>query len=153
MENQQLCTLLLFRTHIKTKLHICYLCAGGLGPANFYWWCFHFWDPQESRIDNSIGLPVEFLSPLGYNPSSYSSIRVPKLHPLFGCGCLHPVESVLWVERLRGQPCYTSVCKHNRVSLIVSWIGVCPWDGSQDGPFFSLPFPQSMLYSQYLKIL
>jgi hypothetical protein len=22
------------------------------------------------------------------NPSVYSSIRVPKLHPLFGCGCL-----------------------------------------------------------------
>jgi hypothetical protein len=40
------------------------------------------------------GLPVEFLSPSGPpNPSSYFSIRVPKLHPLFGGGCLHLSES------------------------------------------------------------
>ena len=29
-----------------------------------------------------------------YNPSIYSSIRVPKLHPLFGCECLDLSESV-----------------------------------------------------------
>ena len=37
----------------------------------------------------------------GCNPSSYSSVRVPKLHPLFGCGCLHLSDPQL-LEPLRG---------------------------------------------------
>jgi hypothetical protein len=44
---------------------------------------------QGSRLVDSVGLSVEFYPLLGHNPSSYSSIRVPKLHLLFGCGSLH----------------------------------------------------------------
>jgi hypothetical protein len=36
-----------------------------------------------------------------------------------------------WVEPLREQ--HAPVCKHNILSLIVSGIGACPWDGSQIG--------------------
>jgi hypothetical protein len=39
---------------------------------------------------------VEFLFPSGsWNPSSYSSIRVPRLSPLFGCGCVYLSESTV----------------------------------------------------------
>jgi hypothetical protein len=46
-----------------------------------------------SRLVDSVGLPVEFLSPLG--PALLPPIfhRVPKLHPLFGCGCHHTHHS------------------------------------------------------------
>ena len=49
--------------------------------------------PEESRIVDSVGLPVEFLSPVGpANLLPISSITVPKLHSLFACECLHPSE-------------------------------------------------------------
>ena len=46
-------------------------------------------DPRFQVFD-SIGLPVEFLSPSETpNPSSNFSIRVLKLYLFFGGGCLH----------------------------------------------------------------
>jgi hypothetical protein len=78
-----------------------------------------------------------------YNPSSYSSIRVPKLHPLFGCGHLS-VRVRCWVEPLRGQ--IAPICKHNIVLLTVSGIGAFPWDGSQVVSVNGWPFPQSLLH-------
>ena len=48
---------------------------------------------EKSKLVDSVGFPVEFLSPQRpCNPSSYSSIRVFSLHPLFGCGCLYLSE-------------------------------------------------------------
>jgi hypothetical protein len=43
---------------------------------------------------------VEFLFPLGHiNPSSYSSIKIPKLHPLFDCGWIDAIfNDVDWLE-------------------------------------------------------
>jgi hypothetical protein len=39
-----------------------------------------------------------------------------------------------------------SVFKHNRVSLIVSEIGACPWDGSRVGLVIGWAFLQSLVY-------
>ena len=38
------------------------------------------------------------------------------------------------------------VCKHSRVSLVVSGIGVCPWDGSQVGSIIGWTSSQSLLH-------
>jgi hypothetical protein len=45
------------------------------------------------------------------------------------------------VEPLREN--HAPVCKHNRISLIVSGIAACPWDGSQVGLVIGCPFPLS----------
>jgi hypothetical protein len=76
---------------------------------------------------------VEFLSPSGdCDPSSYSFIRVPKLHPLFGCGGQHLSESAAGCSL--SEDSYARLLNASMaVSLIVSAIGACPWDGSQLG--------------------
>ena len=48
---------------------------------------------QGSRLVDSIGLPAEFLSSSHFLPSSFSFLRVLKLHPMFDYGCLHLSES------------------------------------------------------------
>lgn len=73
----------------------------------------------------------------GCNPSSYTSIRIPKLHPYLAVGVCICLESA--AGSLRGQ--HAPVCKHNRVSFIVSGISACPWDGSQVGKVIGWPFP------------
>jgi hypothetical protein len=48
-------------------MHIYYICEGcgsELGLMLFGWSC-GLWEPQGSRLSDSVGLPVEFLSPLG----------------------------------------------------------------------------------------
>jgi hypothetical protein len=47
---------------------------------------------------------------------------------------------------LRGQLSWAPVWKHNKVSLIVSWVGSLPWDGSQVGAVIVWPFPKSLLW-------
>jgi hypothetical protein len=57
----------LFGTHMKTKLHICYICAGEprSSPCIHSGWWFRLWEPQSFRLVDSVGLPVEFWSPSG----------------------------------------------------------------------------------------
>jgi hypothetical protein len=63
--------------------HVCSL-VGGLVSES----------PQGSRLVDSVGLPEEFLSTFGApSLSPNSSMRVPKLHPMFGCESLHLFES------------------------------------------------------------
>jgi hypothetical protein len=54
----------LFRTHMKTKLHICYICFGSpkFSMRMFFGWCFSLREPQVSWLVEFVGLPVEFLS-------------------------------------------------------------------------------------------
>ena len=61
----------------------------------------HFWDRPHSNCWKP-RVKVSWLCwsfcrvhiPFGaHNPSFYSSIRIPKLHPLYGYGCLHLSES------------------------------------------------------------
>lgn len=54
----------LFRTHMKTKMHICYLCMGRHGPA---YECSLVQTVRLPRVQ--VGLPVEFLIPTG--PKSF----------------------------------------------------------------------------------
>ena len=63
-------------------------------------------------------------------------------------GCLYLSESSAgW--SLSGQ--HAPVCKHNRVSLMVLEVGVCPWDGSQVELVIGWPLPQSLsLPSAYI---
>jgi hypothetical protein len=72
-----------------------------------------------SRLVGSVGLPVASCGipiPLGAcNPSSYSSIKVPKLHSLFGCGCVHLSESAAGWNLSENSH---AIFLHNRLSLI-----------------------------------
>jgi hypothetical protein len=47
------------------------------------------------------------------------------------------------VEPLKGK--YATVYMHNKVSLIVFGIAVCPWDGLQVEAVIGWPFSQSLL--------
>ena len=50
--------------------------------------------PQGSRLVDSVGFLLEFLiSFRAFSPSSNSSIRVPELSSMFGCGYLHLFQS------------------------------------------------------------
>jgi hypothetical protein len=75
------------------------VCVGGCGPACVY--SLVGGSDSESpkgpgKLTLLLSLWCSFPIPFGAcNPSSYSSIRVPKLHPLFDCGCLHLSESLL----------------------------------------------------------
>ena len=60
---------------------------------------------------------------------------------MFGCVCL--CISSHW---LLGRASQVSVCKHNRVSLIVPGSSSCPWEGFQFGTVIGWPFPQTLLY-------
>lgn len=63
----------LFRTHMKIKLHICYICLGRSRSilCILFGWTFSLWEPQWSRLADSIGFPVEFYPHPVHNPSSY----------------------------------------------------------------------------------
>jgi len=41
---------------------------------------------------------------------------------------------------------HVPVCKHNKVSVIVSWIGACLWNGFQFKTDIGWPFPQPLLF-------
>jgi hypothetical protein len=81
---------------MDTELYICYICAGGLGPAHV---CSLVGSSvsessQRSRLVDTVGPPVGFSFPSG--PSvlpSNSSIRVPDFSPMFGCGYLQLFQS------------------------------------------------------------
>jgi len=52
---------------MKVKLHICYIWVRRpkSSPCMFFVWWFRLWEPQGSRLVDSVGLPEEFLSPSG----------------------------------------------------------------------------------------
>ena len=80
---------------MKTKLYICYICAGGLNPTLI---CSSVdrsvsENLQGSRVADcwssfGIFIPSKFL-----NSSPNSSTRFPKLGIVFGCGSLHLFQS------------------------------------------------------------
>jgi hypothetical protein len=53
----------LFRTHMKTKLHTCYLWVGRHRSSLciFFGRWFRLWESQGSRLVDAVVLPVEFL--------------------------------------------------------------------------------------------
>ena len=71
------------------------------------------------------GVPFSFRA---FNPSPNSSINVPELCPVFGCGHLHVFQLTV-VQSFSADNNPRLSCKHNRVLLILSGIGAYPWDG------------------------
>lgn len=81
---------------MKTKLSISYICVGDLGPVNA---CSLVGglvsvSPHGPQLVDSVGLLVEFLSPLGpffLPPTCFP--RLLELCLMFGCGSLHLFQS------------------------------------------------------------
>jgi hypothetical protein len=104
---------------MKTKLHICYKCVGGLGPTPE---CSLaggsvYVSPHGPRLVNSAGLPVVSLTPLTLSilpPFFCMTPWAPDLPNswLWASAC---VSISCWMRPLRSQ-----LCKCHRVSLIVS---------------------------------
>jgi hypothetical protein len=82
------------------------------------------------------------------NTSPNSSTRLPywAQSKVWQWVCVFVLVSCCWVEPLKGEVCLAPVCESNKESLIVSWIGVCPWDVSQFGPVIGWVFPQFLFY-------
>jgi hypothetical protein len=101
----------------------------GVQPMHALW--FVVQSLRVPRVQVS-GLLVFLWSPYpfgAHSPSSCSSIRVPKLHPLVVSQYL--AESAAgWSLSEDSHARLLPVCRHNRVSLTVSGIGACSWDGS-----------------------
>jgi hypothetical protein len=74
---------------MKIKLNICYICAG-VQPMYALWLAVQSLGapkgPGYLILLVFCGVPVLFLS---LNPSPNSSIRLPKLHLMFGCESLY----------------------------------------------------------------
>ena len=96
-----------------------------------------------SRLIDTVGLPVDFRFILGPSISCQLLHKLPKPHLMFDSSFLI-LSITCWVESFRIQLCKTAFYKHNRVSLIVSGVGACPWDRSQVGPVVGWPFPQPL---------
>jgi hypothetical protein len=90
----------LLGTHMKTKLYICYICAGAKVFIQALVCFFFFWLIVQSlgapRVQVSwfccsscaVPTPSRFLGP-SQNPST----RLSELCPTFGCGCLRLFQS------------------------------------------------------------
>jgi hypothetical protein len=107
-------------------------------PCMFFIWWFRLWEPQGVQVSwlcwSSCGVPVHFGT---HNPSPYFSLRIPKLHPLFGCECLYLSESAAgWSLSENNILLSASI----RVSLILLSISACPLDGSQFGHIIAWSF-------------
>ena len=97
-------------------------------------------DSQGSRLIDSVGLPVEFPIPLGAcNFFSYSSNRVPKLYPLFGCVCIH------LSQLLDGASLLAPVCKHSSIiNSVRDWCLTMGWVSSWASYWLAVPSVYSL---------
>jgi hypothetical protein len=92
---------------MKTKLYICINVRVGLGSDHV---CSLVGgsvsgSPQGSRLCDSVGLPVEFLSPLGSSvlPATLPQDFLNSVCLMFDCGSLHLFLSAAGWRPLRGQ--------------------------------------------------
>lgn len=86
----------LVRTHMKIKLHICYICVGRprSNLCMFFGWWFRLWEPQGSRWVDSVGLPIKI--PIPFVISFFLLFhKSSQVCPLFGCVCLGLSESTV----------------------------------------------------------
>ena len=93
---------------MKTKLHICYICAGDLGPAcvcSLVWW-FSLWEPLRVQVRrllvfmwSSYSLQFTYSIPQLFHKASQAPSNVWLWVPT------SVVSVSCWVEPLRGQLC------------------------------------------------
>jgi hypothetical protein len=80
---------------MKTELHICYICASGIGPAHVC--CLVGGSVLSPSKGPGLLILLAFLYsfyPFGeLNPSPNTSIRLPELHPIFDCESLYLFQS------------------------------------------------------------
>ena len=120
--------------YTRAGTHICPLVGGSVSGS-----------PQGSRLVDcwsSCRVPIAswFL-----NPYPNSSIRLPELGLMLGCGSLHLFQSV--AEWSISEDSYAMLLSASiTVLLIVSRIDSCPWDGSHIGPVIVWPLLQCLLH-------
>ena len=128
---------------------------GGQGPV-------HLWslvgglvseNPQRSRLIDSLGLPVEFLSSSGPSILPLTLLYASPSHRQCLAVGLCISFSQLLDEASQKTVMLGSSLQYNKVSLIVPGIGACPLDGSQVGPDIDCQVPQSLLYLPSLHFL
>jgi hypothetical protein len=125
----------LFGTHMKDRVHICYIYSGRPRSSlcMFFAWWLRLWEPQESRLVDS------WYSYLLQGLQSFLLLfhKSPQAPLTVWLWMSVSVWVSCWVEPLRGQ--HATVCNNKRVSLIVLGTGACPWDGTQVGPVIGWP--------------
>ena len=117
---------LLGNQHEDQPAHLLHMCRGS----------------PKSRLDDSVGLPVESLSSCVPQSSQQLFHKTPQAPSNVGLWSSASLSIGYWVEPFRGQQCEGLVCKHNSITLIVSGIGSCPLDESQFWPVMCWLFPQ-----------
>jgi hypothetical protein len=129
-------------SHMKTKLHIC---VWGLGPVHACSLvsCSVSGSPQGSMLVDMVDFlwsPYPLWAHKSFPQLFHKTPRAPSNIWLWISAS---VSIGSWVEPLRGQLCYVPVCKHSRVSFIVSATASCPRDGFQVEAVIGRPFPPS----------
>ena len=105
-----------------------------------------FESSQGSRLVDSVGLPVEFLSHSGLSvlPPTLPKESLTSTQCLAVCICIYFSQQLSVVSQMIVM--LGSCPVHIRVSLIVSQIGAYPWDVSQIGLVTGWPSPQSLFH-------
>jgi len=87
--------------HMKTKLFICYLCAGIIGPAHPHsgWW-FSLWEPSRVQVGLPVALGLSFFLPLFCKTPQVPSNVWVWVSASFSIGS--------WVEPLKGPYIHSS---------------------------------------------
>lgn len=112
---------------MKTKLYICYICAGVLGPVGAYslGGGSVSGSSQWSRLVDIVGLPVESMSTSCSSILSPEDSQTPSYILLW---VYAPLSIDNWVEPLRGSLCQVPVYKHNSIiSSIQDWFLPMGW--------------------------
>ena len=116
-----------------------YVTKASCKPLCVFGWWISLWLLPKVWLVVFVGHPVGFLSPSG--PSIFppnSSIRVPDLHSMFDCVYLQLFQSAAGWNL--SEDSYAPVYKHNRILLIMSGTGVCPWCVFKIWPVIGWPF-------------
>jgi hypothetical protein len=98
--------------------HVCSLVDGSVSES-----------PQGSRLIDSVGHPVEFLSPTprASSPSPNSFTRFPELHLMFDCWSSVSVSIGFWVGNLREKLGFCLQAKQSTTNSVRDWFLPTRW--------------------------